>query len=391
MDTGTEQVRYSDSNREDHMSFLSDFWDLLNSPADEVFEKLYHSRSKQWVAKFAPPESAPKLATAIQSPIESGRHYISVTSQKTLLPYDRVLFKTFFGAVHSTIIIHDEDGQARSISTFASLDPALTAIDNRAGEKIVQGPRTLLEFAPFRGVAFGSTIALLAVEAVDYAKPLLATLQKLSNVAGPTFFSIAMPFAEPLISGIQSLSEVAGGSGTQIVFAGNLPLHTGIFLIAATSASGFDWKDYSIDPDYTLLFRGNPVTDFAYMILTIQSTEDRPNWREIPAIRQAEAALDSAVRAAGRKIAEGTSMEREKVEDALLVLQWECLRAPDLCEEDAKRIADNAQIEIDTFIQRASRRTRGESIVQESRSDREAGFSLEAFALFPRPKSKSPN
>jgi hypothetical protein len=220
------------------MTFLADLWDVLNSPVDEALEKIYHTPSKQWIAQFAPP-STTSLVTVKQTPIVPRKHYITVTAQKTVLPHDRVLFKTFYGAVHSTIIVRDEAGEAHSISTFASLDSGLTAIDKRAGEKMVQGPRTLLEFAPFQGTQMASTIALLAVEAVDYAKPLLATLQKISNVAGGTFFSAAAPLAEPLISGIQALTEVAGGSGAQIVYVGNLPRNTGIFLVAAIEASGW--------------------------------------------------------------------------------------------------------------------------------------------------------
>jgi hypothetical protein len=339
------------------VSFLSGFWDLLNSPVDVALERIYHTPSKQWVADFAPPTAAEpeNLKQAVQRvPIVSRKNYITVTAQKTVLPYERILFKTFYAAVHSTIVIHDDAGEAHSLSVFSSLDPALTAIDNRAGEKLVLGPRTLLEFAPFQGAQIGTTIALIAVEAVNYAKPLLSTLQKISNVAGATFFSAAEPLAEPLLTGIQALSEVAGGSGIQVAYAGNLPLHTGVFLVAATDSAGFNWSEYSFGSDYTLLFRGTPVSGFAYIVLTIESADTRPNWRQIPALRDAEKALDNAVKAAGRKIGDEKSDERGKVETALLALQWECLNTPDLCEEDGQRVADMAREKIDSFVRRAS-------------------------------------
>jgi hypothetical protein len=60
------------------MSFLSDFWDLLNSPADEALEKIYHTPSKQWVAQFAPP-SATNLPTVKQTEIVPRKHYIYST------------------------------------------------------------------------------------------------------------------------------------------------------------------------------------------------------------------------------------------------------------------------------------------------------------------------
>jgi hypothetical protein len=367
------------------MSFLANFWDILTSPADEAIERIYHTPSKQWVAQFAPPKCAPKLATATQTPIEPNKHYITVTAQKTVLPYDRVLLKTFYGVVHSTIIVHDDAGEPRSLTTFAGLDPALTAIDKRAGEKMVQGPRTLLEFAPFRGNAMASTIALLAVEAADYAKPLLSTLQKMSDIAGVTFFSAGKALAEPLISGIQALSEVAGGSGTQVVYAGNLPLHTGIFLIAAVNASDFDWSGYSFASDYTLLNHGFPVNQFAYMVVSIEAGEVRPNWMQIPELHEAQTDLDGAVRAAGRKIADTSSEEGAKVADALVAFQWKCLNTPDLCPEDADRVADLLAAKIQDLRRRASSALGPVATRRDVMTAPAPGFSLDDIQLFPRP------
>lgn len=366
------------------MAFFSNLWDILNSPAGEAIEKIYHSPSKQWVAQFAPPALAQNLDTAAQTPIEADKHYITVTAQKTVLPYDRVLLKTFYGVVHSTIIVHDDDGEARSLTTFAGLDPALTAIDKRSGEKMVQGPRTLLEFAPFRGTAMGTTIALLAVEAEDYAKPLISTLQKMSDLAGVAFFSAGKALAEPLISGVQALSEVAGGSGTQVVYAGNLPLHTGIFLIAGVDAAGFNWAEYSFGSDYTLLHQGAPVQEFAYIVVSIQAADSRPNWRQIPELRDAETVLDGAVKAAGRKIADANSEERAKVENALLAFQWQCLNTPDLCSQDAEHLADIVNRKIQGFIQRASAGLAPAASGRGLTKGPAHGFSLDEIEPFPR-------
>ena len=168
------------------MPFLSDLWDCLNLPVDQALDRMYHTKSKQWVAQCARchRSEAGYGGTDRAAP---DRHYITVTSQKTVLPFDRVVFKTFYGVVHSTILMRDGSGKPRSITAFKGLDPALTTLDKKAGEKVVTGPRTLLELAPFKGTAIAATIALLAVEAGDYAKPLLSTLQKMSDFAGVKF------------------------------------------------------------------------------------------------------------------------------------------------------------------------------------------------------------
>ena len=76
--------------------------------------------------------------------------------------------------------------------------------------------------------------------------PRLSTLQKMSDIAGVRFFGgAAASLAEPLISSVQAPSEATGSGGIQIVYAGNLPLHSGILLLAAVEAQGFAWRDYS--------------------------------------------------------------------------------------------------------------------------------------------------
>jgi hypothetical protein len=368
------------------LSILGELWTTLNLPAGDAIERFYRSKSKQWVADFAPPSCAPKLSTAAQNPLLPNQHYITVTAQKTVLPYDRVLLKSFYGAVHSTFLVHDDAGEPRSLTTFSSIDSTLTALDSHAGERLVQGPRTLLEFVPFRGTAIGSTLALLAVEAVDYAKPLLATLQKMSDVAGVKFFGgTAGVLAEPLIAGIQALSEASGGGGIQIVYAGNMPLRSGIFLLAAAESTGFRWSDYSFASDYTLLKDGMPVADFAYMVVTIETSTERPNWREIPELKEAEANLNAAITSAGRKISDPSSEERAKVENALLALQWACLNTPDLCEGDGGRIADQCKAKIQSYLSRATRGLESMQVFRHGGDRMETAFTLDDIDAFPRP------
>ena len=58
------------------MSFLTNLWDFLNLPVDQAVDKMYHSKSKQWIAQFAPPETAPKLATAARMTLKPDVHYL---------------------------------------------------------------------------------------------------------------------------------------------------------------------------------------------------------------------------------------------------------------------------------------------------------------------------
>ncbi len=90
------------------------------------------------------------------------------------------------------------------------------------------------------------------------------------------------------------------------------------------------------------------------LVLTIEASDSRPNWLQIPELRNAESVLDTAVRAAGRKIADPASEERAKVENALLDFTWECLNTSELCQSDGERIADLARAKIQQLVQRAT-------------------------------------
>ncbi len=113
--------------------------------------------------------------------------YITVTAQKTVLPYDRVLLKTFYGVVHSTIIVHDDVGDPRSITTFDSMDPTLTAIDKRAGGKMVQ-PADIARIRPVSGHGNSYNHCAACRRGCRLCEAFLLTLQKMSNIGWSVFF-----------------------------------------------------------------------------------------------------------------------------------------------------------------------------------------------------------
>lgn len=334
------------------MAWLDSIWSFMNLPVQEAVERFYHGKSADWIAQFAPPEKLAKLDVGDSTAIEPDVHYVSVTAQKTVLAYDRVLLKTFYAAAHSTVVMSDSARQPRAITVFQTLSPDLLALDNKAGQKLVQGPRTLMDTVPFRGSAIGASIALLAVEAADYSKPLLSTLQKLSDIAGMQFFTLAAAYAEPLVLGIQGLS--AAGGGVQVAYVGNLPLRTGVFLIAAIDQAAFDWASYSFSSDYSLLCDGIPVSDTSYMVLTVDVATSRPTWREIPELKAAEATLNAMVLAAKERIFDVDSDERKSVEGALANMQWECLNSPELCTQDGELIAKACKEKVLKFMSLAN-------------------------------------
>jgi hypothetical protein len=361
------------------MNPLAAVWSFLNLPVAEAVEKFYHSRSEDWVADFAPSDSTRKLDVGKPVTVLPNEHYVTVTCQKTVLAYDRVLLQTFYAAAHSTIILMDGVGEPRTLTSFKTLSPDLLSLDKNAGERLVQGPRILLDCVPFRGSGIGATIALLAVEAANYSKPLLSTLEKLSDIAGVGYFASAKVIAEPLILGIQGLSRAGGG--VQIAYAGNLPLRTGVFLIAALNRVDFEWTKYTFASEYSLLFNGIPVTDKSYMVVTVEVSTERPTWTQIPELKAAASALSDAVLKARTKIFDATSDERKEVEGALANLQWQCVSSPELCAGDGVRIARACKERILSYMNLAT----GGLANRDRVGNKDVGFSLDEIQAFPRP------
>lgn len=356
------------------MPILKAFLDILNLPVTQAVDEFYHSRTPERVGKFAPAEALVRLDVEPSKPILPEVHYLTVTAQKTVLAYDRVLLKKFYAAAHSTVVMPDGSGEPRAITSFQILSPDLLSLDSNAGTKLVQGPRTLVDAVPVHGNVVGVTIALMSVEASDYSKPLLSTLQKLSDIAGVKYFASASTFAEPLILGIQGLSNA--GQGVQIAYAGNLPMRTGVFLIAQIDAVEFSWSSYTFASDFSLLRRGEPVQDCSYMVVTIEvSTERlRSGYRQIPELMATEKLLDEAVRKANVKIFDPNSEERKAVEIALANMQWACLSTADLCNADGARIAEACTARVRGFMDIAKdglgsadsdRGTRGDNVAHE--------------------------
>jgi hypothetical protein len=330
------------------MSFFTDLWDFLNSDADDALERIYRTKSKQWVADHVPDKLAASFAVESGRGLKANSEYVTISAEKIFMPFERIAFDAFYPALYSTIIVGERDGKPRSITVFDCVSDDLKKLSKNMGSKAIVGKKDLVMAVPFRGQSLPATVAVLAVRAADYAEPLLSTLRKVSTIAGIKFFDVASTLAEPLITSVREL--IAANDSTQIAYLGNLEPKLGLFLIAAIDKKDFDWNQYGFASDFTLEKNSVPVDSFSYVVLKIEARADRPNWKDIPELRDSYQSFVDEVRRAGSAVLDKVSKERKDVDNALMRFKWACLTSNELCTGDAKRIAEQAEQLFNSFV-----------------------------------------
>lgn len=354
------------------MSIFTDFWKFLNQPADQALQQMYRAKATPAIATMIPDSVTSKLGLAPSTPLKPNAAYFTISAARTYLPYRRIGFQTFYPVIYSTIVVGQRDGKPWGVSVFDGIENKLAELSKNVGNHVAFGEQDLVKVIPFRGDSLAATLAVLAVQSSNYAEPLLTTLREISTVAGIQFSEIATKLAQPIVNGVGKLMAV--DNTTQIAYIGNLPLATGLFLVAETDRQTFSWTDYGINSDCFLTKNGNPVDDFPYMIVRITAQRDRPNWRaEVPELRTAFESFSDEVKRAGAAVLDDSSPQRKAVNESLLRFRWLCLQCVDLCEEDAQTIAKQAETLFATFLGRVSGSMTSGTVTAQSNDSKLAG------------------
>jgi hypothetical protein len=87
-----------------------------------------------------------------------------------------------------------------------------------------------------------------------------------------------------------------------------------------------------LDDDGTLLYKGEPL-DCGYAVFSIRARTDKPDFGEIPDLKERYAQFQSAIRSGKAKDAR----------DALAAFRFAVIASPDLIPKDADRLIEKAQ------------------------------------------------
>jgi hypothetical protein len=273
--------------------------------------------------------------TAVR-PIAEDEEYVEVTLRRLKILHVRVGTKKFYGAVHSDISLYHSSGQVVNFKSLITPEELKGKdVDATHLDRVIISNQPLVGPTPYRGGDFQLNLALLSVKSVDLAGPFLDVLSGLASAAGVSYVSVAQPFLKPLAAGIDLLTGTSGASVREIqVMTGLKPLKTGVFVVLRAPNNEMRLGDVRVDSDYTLTFADNtPIEQYPYMVVGIESSPKRADWKGIPDIKKAYNDIAAAVK----------KDKPKEYKEALDVFRRTIFLSDDLLFEHAKKLY--AQVE----------------------------------------------
>lgn len=235
----------------------------------------------------------------------------------------------FYGTVHSLASVPPSQLGERAEFHALTTPEGLRNLDAKNVDRVVTLDRRILGPVPYRGGDLEIELGLFSVKSADLADPFLSVLEDLSSLAGVAFVAAAKPFAEPLKRGIGLLTNSADASILEIGLAKTYnPVKTGYFVVMRAPRGRIPLDSLSLDEDGRLLADEAAVKDYPYVVISIEGSPERPDWRLIPEVAHAYGELERAV----------AKQDMNDARDALSAFKVAVNWSPDLLGADSERI-----------------------------------------------------
>ncbi len=302
-------------------------WDFWKAEAkDYLFGQLNASQG--------PPHISTNLIVKDQA-------YVQVILRRMRIVNIRVATKKFYAAVHSDLgVLHQSGTVVNFKQLIAPIE--LKNVDSASFDRTIVSNQPILGPTPYRGNALQLNLALVSVVSSDLAGPYLEVLSGLASAAGVAFISAAQPFLKPLASGIDLLTGIPGASKREIQVVTELaPLQTGVFVVIRATQNDLDLKDIRVANDYALQYSdGQPVTQYPYMVASIEASSDRNDWMSIPELKTAYEDVAEAVR----------RDKPDEYKEALAAFRRTALLNGDLLFDHSKKLVAQVKARMDELM-----------------------------------------
>jgi len=304
-----------------------------------ILQKLLSSTAVDWTFDRINSKHVPGGAS--EEPIRPNEKYVSVFLRSMRIVHTRKLWKKFYPVVHSYISLPHRSGHIAEFQVVAS-PSKLLELDGTRIDRVIAVNQRLLGPTPYRGGDLKMELGLFSVNSSDFAKPFLSILETMATTAGVSFVGAAKPFVDPLKKGIELLSG-AKDLNLDIGVATDFDKpETGYFYVMGAPKGSLESEDLKVSSDYKLIERsGRAVSQYPYLLFSIDSSSKRDEWFVIPEISSAHKELYRLVGAAGK---------RAEIEDALQAFRRTVLTSPDLLTADAERLVAEVTKDVEAAV-----------------------------------------
>lgn len=280
-----------------------------------------------------------KRPGAAVSAIAPDEIYVELFVNSLRIDKERSFATRFHGIVYCFANLSK---QGEEDATFAAVTKPdkLAELDKNSVGKVMTVTKQMLGPVPWRGGNFDLQLGLFSVKSGNVLTPLLNFVTKVSDAAGFSFINVAKPFV-PLIS--EGMDLIAGQTeDTKLVVGVDSSItlgHTMSCAVIAKKKGEIDVGALSIDAaDGKLLLNGAPL-DAAYCVFSIRATDQKPDWGEIPDLKESYAVLNKAL----------NDGDEDDVQEAFVGFKRKVMTSPDLIRKDAAQLVAKAKELVDAL------------------------------------------
>lgn len=310
------------------------------------FGDLMHTRTKTWY--FSPLDHVPGADNPPPRVVEPQQWYIGVVLRSLRVPYARKGASRFYGAVTSRCSLPYRGGDPAEFFVLTT-PPGLKGVDPSQADRVLTLNKRLLGPVPYRGGDLDVELGLLSVKSSDLAEPYLDLLEEIASIAGVSLLGPAATLVHPLRRGLDVLARGDPSVlevGLSTTFASP---ETGLYCLVAADAAVFDHAALTLDAGSQLIVRGSgPVTEYAYLVFSVEAYAVRHDWWQIPEVGQAHEELMREVH----------NDDFNGVREALANFRRIVITSPDLLAAHAQEVYDEVRDDVDRAMgPRAQSRT----------------------------------
>lgn len=302
------------------------------------WKDIFIKRAENWTFGSLNASQVPGSSTTAL--IEPNKAYIKIILRSLRIVNIRKIHKKFFGAVHSFISLghYDEKAEFHVLTTPTKLKD----IDAAHIDRVISFNKYLLNSVPYRGGGVSIELGLFSIESADLADSFLKVLEGMSEAAGVSFVSTAIPFAKPLTDGINLLVGTTNPEILEIGLSTNLiKPSTGTFVVIRAPQGEIDLSKLKLDDAFRLIDQsGKAIGDYPYLVFSIESNSDRENWYEIPELTKAWKDL--------REVAKQGDVK--KTQEAFIAFKRIVITSPDLIDDHADKLVEDARVMVDRLM-----------------------------------------
>jgi hypothetical protein len=303
-----------------------------------VWNQIFTKRAEDWIFQSLDASQIPGNPGSTQ--ILADQDYVKVFLRSMRIVNVRKGLKKFYGVVHSFISLpHLEKTAEFQVLTTPQ---ELMNIDAGNVDRVLQFNKILVDSVPYRGGGVEIELGLFSIQSVDLTDSFLEVLEGMADAAGVGYVSIAMPFVGPLRKGIDLLLGTTNSSILEVGIATTMSKpSTGYFVVMRAPKGVVDLSKYKLDQAYRLVdAQGKPISDYPYLVFSIEADKEREKWFEIPDVSEAYKDLREASRKG----------DLDKAQEAFIAFKRIVLTSPDLLDSDAESLVKKVEDKMNSLF-----------------------------------------